>query len=103
MDSAVEVVQQLDVKMLISVAVLILGSCGVICKVIMTGFSHMNSRLDRMEARLDRMEARLDRMEARLDKMQETITDIDRRRLEGAFQSKDCCLLKSDYKIKAAE
>lgn len=38
---------------------------------------------------------------ARLDKIQETITDIDRRlcRLEGAFASKECCMIK-DHRHK---
>lgn len=36
----------------------------------------------------------------RIDKLDEKITDIDRRlcRLEGAFSSKDCCMIK-DHRI----
>lgn len=42
---------------------------------------------------------------AKLDKMQETITDIDRRlcRLEGAFASKDCCMIKDSNQFKKIE
>jgi len=45
------------------------------------------------------------RLGGRMDKMQETLTDVDRRlcRLEGSFQAKECCLLKSDSQHKAAE
>jgi len=52
-----------------------------------------------------RIDKKFDAIIQRLDKIQETITDIDRRlcRLEGAFQSKECCLLKSDTQHKAAE
>lgn len=44
-------------------------------------------------------------MNSKLDKMQETITDIDRRlcRLEGAFASKDCCMIKDSSQVKKAE
>lgn len=39
------------------------------------------------------------------DKMDEKITDIDRRlcRLEGAFSSKDCCMIKDDKYHQKAE
>ena len=38
---------------------------------------------------------RFDKTDDRLDKIDEKITDIDRRlcRLEGAFSSKECCIL----------
>lgn len=40
-----------------------------------------------------------------VEKLDEKITDIDRRlcRLEGAFTSKDCCVLKQDHNLKKAE
>lgn len=52
-----------------------------------------------------RMEKRFDKIDQRLDKMQDAINDIDRRlcRLEGAFQSKDCCMIKPTQYIKQAE
>ncbi len=42
------------------------------------------------------------RLDKKIDKMQDVILDIDRRlcRLEGAFQSKDCCMLNSDSNAK---
>ena len=41
----------------------------------------------------------------RIDKLDEKVTDIDRRlcRLEGAFSSKDCCMIKDDRQIKKVE
>ena len=42
-------------------------------------------------------------MNKRFDKMDEKITDIDRRlcRLEGAFSSKECCMLHHHDQRKA--
>lgn len=59
------------------------------------GYNRLCTKIDKAETGLG----------ARMDKMQETLTDVDRRlcRLEGAFQSKDCCLLKSDSQHKTAE
>ncbi len=44
-------------------------------------------------------------LNSRFDKLDEKVTDIDRRlcRLEGAFSSKECCMLKSDHRHKIAE
>jgi hypothetical protein len=41
----------------------------------------------------------------RIDKLDEKVTDIDRRlcRLEGAFSSKECCMLVEDRHAKKAE
>ncbi len=72
--------QQIDVANLIAIAV-----------VSLIGYRFMGKKIDKLEVKVD--------------KMQETITDIDRRlcRLEGAFQAKECCLLKSDLQHKVAE
>lgn len=84
MDTAIQTIQQLDFKMLVAIGVLIFGACGVMGKIMMIGFNQVNTRID---------------------KLQETVTDIDRRlcRLEGAFHSKKCCLLKSDINHKKVE
>lgn len=52
-----------------------------------------------------RLDAKIQAINQRLDKMQETITDIDRRlcRLEGAFQSKDCCMIKDSRSMNKTE
>jgi hypothetical protein len=44
-------------------------------------------------------------MNKRFDRMEEKITDMDRRlcRLEGAFSSKECCILKEERHMKRAE
>lgn len=41
----------------------------------------------------------------RLDKLDEKLTDVDRRlcRLEGAFSSKNCCMIKEERSLKKAE
>jgi len=44
-------------------------------------------------------------LSAKIDKLDEKVTDIDRRlcRLEGAFASKDCCMIKDERPMKKAE
>lgn len=46
----------------------------------------INRRIDNLENSLNK----------RIDKLDEKVTDIDRRlcRLEGAFSSKECCMIK---------
>lgn len=41
----------------------------------------------------------------RIDKLDEKLTDVDRRlcRLEGAFSSKDCCIIKEERHQRKAE
>jgi hypothetical protein len=53
----------------------------------------------------NKIEKSHDSLSVRIDNLQETVTDIDRRvcRIEGALQSKDCCILKSESTIKKAE
>lgn len=102
MDTALQTIQCLDGKTLFAILIMIIAACLAMGKLMMIGFNRMEIRMDKRFALIDQ---RFDRMDQRMDKMQETITDIDRRicRLEGAFQSKDCCLLKSDSQLKKAE
>lgn len=48
---------------------------------------------------------RFDRVDNRIEKLDEKLMDVDRRlcRLEGAFSSKDCCMIKEDRQMKRAE
>ena len=50
-------------------------------------------------------QVQFDRIDKKMEKFDEKLTDIDRRlcRLEGAFSSKDCCILKEEKHIKQAE
>lgn len=43
---------------------------------------------------------KFDQVDQRFDKLDEKVTDIDRRlcRLEGAFASKDCCMIKDHHR-----
>ncbi len=56
---------------------------------------HLSKKFDKMEQKF----------ETRFDKLEEKVMDIDRRlcRLEGAFSSKDCCVLKNDQNLRKAE
>jgi len=51
------------------------------------------------------IQAQFERIDKKMDKFDEKLTDIDRRlcRLEGAFSSRDCCILKEDKQVKKAE
>lgn len=44
-------------------------------------------------------------LSTRIEKLDEKLTDVDRRlcRLEGAFASKDCCMIKDERHLKKAE
>lgn len=73
----------------------------------------LNKRMDGVETKIDKLDEklskRIDEVDAkltnRIDKLDEKLTDVDRRlcRLEGAFSSKDCCMIKDDRQIKKAE
>lgn len=51
------------------------------------------------------MSNRFDQIAHRIDKLDEKLTDVDRRlcRMEGAFASKDCCMIKDERQMKKAE
>ena len=66
----------------------------------------VNAKLEKsIEGVNAKLEKSIDGVNARLDKLDQTVTDIDRRlcRLEGAFASKDCCMIKDERQIKKAE
>jgi len=65
-------------------------------------FKRIDERFDQMEKKNDE---RFDKLEKKLEKMDEKLLDLDRRlcRLEGAFSSKDCCMIKDDSRLKKAE
>lgn len=74
---------------------------------------NLNSRIEQSEKglsnRIDQVEkglgVRIDGLSIRIDKLDEKLTDVDRRlcRLEGAFSSKDCCMIKEDRNLRQAE
>jgi len=78
----------------------------VLMTIILTGsglqFGLMLIMWNGLNAKIDKIEGTLN---YRIDKVDEKLTDIDRRlcRLEGAFSSKDCCMIKDDSKIRRAE
>jgi len=53
----------------------------------------------------EKIDKKLEKFEFKMDKMDDKLLDIDRRlcRLEGAFASKDCCMIKDNNKQKMAE
>ena len=68
-------------------------------------FGLMLTMWNSLNQRMDRMDARFDKMDARMDKLDENMLQLDRRlcRLEGAFSSKDCCMIKDTSHVKKAK
>lgn len=105
MDEFITLMKQIDVGNLIAMGAML----WVIYNRLDKRFEKIDERFEKMDERFNKVETdskeNYSKLEIKLDKMQETITDIDRRlcRLEGAFQSKECCLLKSDSSHKVAE
>lgn len=74
------------------------------------GYSRLDKKID---TKLDAVEKRLgdqiqkldDRLSTQIQKLDEKVTDIDRRvcRLEGAFNNKECCMIKDSSQLKKAE
>ena len=74
----------------------------ILLTVMVTGFVLV---LSLMLIMWNTMNNRFEKVDARFDKIEEKILDIDRRmcRLEGAFASKDCCMIKESNQHKKAE
>ncbi len=80
MDLPIDILSKLDVINLIAIAAMLWV---------------FNSRLDK----------KFEKIESQINKLDEKLTDVDRRlcRLEGAFASKDCCMIKDDRQSRKAE
>lgn len=65
----------------------------------------LEMRVSSLEIKFDSLINRVSVLENKVDRMQDSINDIDRRlcRLEGAFSSKDCCMIKDSSQINKAE
>jgi len=63
------------------------------------------SMLRRFEAMDKKFTDKFEGLEKRIEKLDEKVTDIDRRvcRMEGAFQNKECCMIKDSSQLKKAE
>lgn len=63
-------------------------------------WARLEKRFEIIDQRFQQVEQRFNQMEnifhVKFTLLQETVTDMDRRlcRLEGAFASKDCCMIK---------
>lgn len=72
---------------------------------LLTTWNNLSTRIDKLDEKLsDRIDKLDEKLSNRIDKLDEKVTDIDRRlcRLEGAFASKDCCMIKDDRQFKKA-
>jgi len=69
-------------------------------------WNSLTSRIEGVEKNLgNRIDTVEKNLSNRIDKLDEKVTDIDRRlcRLEGAFSSKDCCMIKDSSQMRKAE
>ncbi len=94
MDLPIELLSKVDVPTILAMAAM---------------FWFMNSRLDKkfdkIDQKFDKIDQRFEKVDQRFDRLDEKVTDIDRRlcRLEGAFASKDCCMIKDERQMKRVE
>ena len=67
---------------------------------------NLETRLgDQMKNLETRLGDQIQKLETKIDKLDEKVTDIDRRvcRLEGAFNNKECCMIKHSDQLKKVE
>ncbi len=91
----------------IDILLWIIGSgFGLLFALLLVIWNSINQRIDNTDKSLgNRIENSEKHLTNRIDKLDEKITDVDRRlcRLEGAFASKDCCMIKDDRQLRKAE
>jgi len=69
----------------------------------------INKKFEKFEEKMDKkfeiIDKKFEDVNRKIDKMDDKLLDIDRRlcRLEGAFASKDCCVIKDNNKQRMAE
>lgn len=56
----------------------------------------MNKKFEKIDAKFEKVDARFDKIEADIKEMRTSLN-----RMEGAFYSKECCMLKSNEDKKA--
>lgn len=94
LEQAFDTLSKLDFAQLIAIGVLLWFM-----------YSRIEKKFDKINQKFDKVDQRFDKVDLRFDKLEEKVTDIDRIlcRLEGAFSSKDCCMIKDDRKLSKAE
>lgn len=77
----IEFLYKIDVSNLIAMAAMIYFS-----------YSKLSEKIEKNDVKIN----------IKIDKLDEKLTDVDRRlcRLEGAFASKDCCMIKDSNQMK---
>lgn len=82
---------------------LISGAFTIVFGLLLIVWSSLNKNIHNAEVRVtNRIDSVEKSLSKRIDKLDEKLTDVDRRlcRMEGAFTSKDCCMLKVDHSHK---
>ena len=67
--------------------------------------SRMQKKFEAVDKKFEAIDRKFEGIDHKLDKIREDIQDVDRRlcRLEGAFASKDCCMIKDSSQLRKAE
>lgn len=91
MDYAIQIIDKLNIPQLIATGL-----------IVWYFYQRLDAKIGKLEGRTDKIENSLSN---KIDKLSDKIDDIDKRlcRLEGAFSSKECCMIKDDRKLSKAE
>ncbi len=79
------------------------GGYTLIFGLMLVMWNSLNQKIDNIASSLNERISNSEKiLSARMDKLDEKMTDIDRRlcRLEGAFASKDCCMIKDERHLR---
>jgi hypothetical protein len=69
-------------------------------------YRRLDGKIEKLDKKLSGKIEKLDeRLSGKIDKLSEKVEDVDRRlcRLEGAFSSKECCMIKDSSQMRKAE
>jgi hypothetical protein len=68
-------------------------------------FNKIDERFEKVDQRFEKVDQRFDKVDQRFDKLEEKVNDLDRRmcRMEGAFSSKEFCVLRNDSQSRKVE
>lgn len=102
MNSITELLKEINIAQLVAIGVMIWFF-----------YSRLDGKIEKQGNRLDeKIEKQGDRLDEKIEKLgddikelRKDIQDIDKRlcRLEGAFSSKECCMIKDERKLPRAE
>jgi len=98
MDRLYELILKIDLPNLMAIA----GLLWMFYKRLDKKFEKIDEKFEKVYERFDKIEEKFDKIEEKFDsQIREVRTSLNH--MEGAFYSKDCCMLKDDDKVKKVE